>query len=162
MIMDNDFEDFKPPRKRAKLTSWLLLLLFPVALILPSTAENVRLAIIGHENVCCDPENREELEKRAESAREHREQADLIMKVGIIGGGALAIVTALLFVAKVALRMPGILKIVFLLVAVVAAGYVCYTTYRMWTYYTQNTEDYYGSDAWDGFRNLGWYLPTEW
>lgn len=162
MVMDNDFEDLKPARRRVKLTSWLLLLLFPVALILPSTAENIRLAVIGHENVCCDPENREELEKQAELARERRDQADIIMKVGPIGGAGLALVAALLFIVKVALRMPGLLKIVFGLIAVMLAGYVCYMAYRMWTYYDQNTDDYYLNDVWDGFRKLEWYLPTEW
>ncbi len=55
------------PRRRIKLASWLVLLLLPIALILPSFAENLRIAVIGRETVCCDPDNRGELEKKAEA-----------------------------------------------------------------------------------------------
>ncbi len=101
------------PRRRIKLASWLVLLLLPIALMLPSFAENLRIAVIGREVVCCDPDNRGELEKKAEAARANREQADLIMKVGLIGGMVLAGVGAIGFLMAVVRFLLGLLKIVF-------------------------------------------------
>ena len=150
------------PRRRIKLASWLVLLLLPIALILPSFAENLRIAVIGRETVCCDPDNRGELEKKAEAARANREQADLIMRVGLIGGMVLAGVGAIGFLMAVVRFLPGLLKIVFGLVAIVTAGYIIYASYRMYDYYTNNTESYYETDSWYGVRDLEWYLPTAW
>ncbi len=158
-VMDEHFdEDLKPikPRRRVRLASWLVLLLLPIALMLPSFAENLRLAVVGHETVCCDPEN------RAARARENRETADLIMKVGLIGSMALAAVGALGFLMAVVRFLPGILKIVFGLAVILVATYMIYGSWRMYDYYTNNAEDYYAADAWYGFRDLEWYLPTEW
>ncbi len=164
-VMDEHFdEDLKPikPRRRVRLASWLVLLLLPIALMLPSFAENLRLAVVGHETVCCDPENRAELKEKAARARENRETADLIMKVGLIGSMALAAVGALGFLMAVARFLPGLLKIVFGLAVILAAAYIIYGSWRMYDYYTNNTDDYYATDAWYGFRDLEWYLPTEW
>ncbi len=162
--MDEQFDDLKDikPRKRVKLASWLVLLLLPIALMLPSFAENLRIAVIGREVVCCDPANRAELEKKAEAAWESREQADWIMKVGLIGSMALAAVGALGFLMAVVRFLPGLFKIVFGLAVLLVAGYIIFASYRMYDYYTNNTEEYYKTDSWYGFRDLEWYLPTEW
>lgn len=164
-IMDEHFDDdLRPikPRKRVKLASWLVLLLLPIALMLPSFAENLRIAVIGREVVCCDPDNRAELEEKAAQARENREQADLIMKVGLIGSMAMAAVGALGFLMAVVRFLPGLFKIIFGLVVLAVAGYIVFASYRMYDYYSNNTDEYYAADAWYGFRDLEWYLPTEW
>lgn len=163
-VMDEQFDDVKDfkPRKRVKLASWLVLLLLPIALMLPSFAENVRIAVIGREVVCCDPVNRKELEEKAAQARENREQADLIMKVGLIGSMAMAAVGALGFLMAVVRFLPGLFKIIFGLAVVLVAGYIIFASYRMYDYYTNNTDEYYKMDSWYGFRDLEWYLPTEW
>ena len=112
--------------------------------------------------VCCDPENRSELEDQAAYARENRQLADIIMKVSLIGSMALAGLVGVIFLVKVVRFLPLIFKLVFGLAIIVASGYVIYTSYRMWDYYTQNTDDYYRVDSWYGFRDIEWYLPTEW
>lgn len=160
--MDERFDEDFRPRRRAKLTSWLFLLFLPIALMLPSFAENVRIAVVGREVVCCDPENREELEKQAEMARANRDPADLIMRVGLIGSMALAGFGALAFLIAVVRCLPGLLKIIFGLAVMAAAGYIIIVSYRMFDYYTHNTEEYYQMDSWEGFGDLEWYLPTTW
>jgi len=145
-----------------KLKSWLILIFLPVALLLPSFGEFLRLGVVGREAVCCDPDNRAELETQAERARENRQLADIIMKVSLIGSMALAGLVLVVFLVKVVRFMPLLLKIIFGLAIIVAAGYVIYTSYRMWDYYTQNTEEYYRNDAQEGFRNIDWYLPGKW
>lgn len=159
--LDGDLKDLKP-RKRVWLASWMVLLLLPIAVMLPSFAENVRIAVIGHEKVCCDPENRVELEEKAARARENRDQADMIMKVGLIGSMALAAVGALGFLMAVVRFLPGLLKMIFGLAILVVAGYIIFSSYRMYDYYSAHTEEYYEMDAWYGFWDLEWYLPTEW
>lgn len=84
------------------------------------------------------------------------------MRVGLIGGMVLAGVGAIGFLMAVVRFLPGLLKIVFGLVAIVTAGYIIYVSYRMYDYYTNNTESYYETDSWYGFRDLEWYLPTAW
>ena len=162
--MDEHFDDLKEvkPRRRMKLASWLVLLLLPIALMLPSFAENLRIAVVGHETVCCDPDNRKELEEKAARARENREQADLIMKIGLIGSMALAAVGALGFLMAVVRFLPWLFKIIFGLIVLAVAAYIIYGSYRMYDYYMNHTEDYYEMDAWYGFWDLEWYLPTEW
>lgn len=160
--MDERFDDDLRPRRRPKLTAWLFLLFLPIALMLPSFAENLRVAVIGREVVCCDPENREELEKQAEIARSKRDDADLIMKVGLIGSMALAGLGTLGFLLAVVRLLPGFLKVIFGLAVIAIGGYIIFASYRMYDYYTNNTEDYYQVDAWDGFRSLEWYSPATW
>ncbi len=160
--MDEPFEEDFRPRKRMKLKSWLVLIFLPVALLLPSFGEFIRIGIVGHEVVCCDPENRSELEDQAARARENRQLADIIMKASLIGSMALAGLTGLIFLVKVVRFMPLIFKLFFGLAIIAASGYVIYTSYRMWDYYTQNADDYYRMDSWYGFRDIEWYLPTEW
>lgn len=160
--MDERFDDAFRPRRRPKLTAWLFLLFLPIALMLPSFAENLRIAVIGREVVCCDPENREGLEKQAEIARSKRDDADLIMKVGLIGSMALAGLGTLGFLLAVVRLLPGFLKVIFGLVVIAIGGYIIFASYRMYDYYTNNTEDYYQVDAWEGFRSLEWYSPATW
>lgn len=169
--MDEPFEDDFRPRKRMKLKSWLILIFLPVALLLPSFAEFIRVGVVGREVVCCDPTDREspeglaareDLEAQVARARENRQLADIIMKVGLFGGMALAGLVCVVFLVKVVRFLPGVLKVVFGLAIIAASGYVIYTAYRMWDYYAQNTDDYYEADAWYGFRDLEWYLPTNW
>ncbi len=159
---DQPFEEDFRPRKRMKLKSWLVLIFLPVALLLPSFGEFIRIGVVGREVVCCDPENRSELEDQAAYARENRQLADIIMKVSLIGSMALAGLVGVIFLVKVVRFLPLIFKLVFGLAIIVASGYVIYTSYRMWDYYTQNTDDYYRVDSWYGFRDIEWYLPTEW
>ncbi len=154
-------EDFRP-RKRMKLKSWLILIFLPVALLLPSFGEFIRIGVVGREEVCCMSDNREELEQKAEFARENRQLADIIMKVSLIGSMVLAGLVCIIFLVKVVRYMPLIFKLVFGLLIIAASGYVIYTSYRMWDYYTTHTDDYYKSDSWFGFRDLDWYLPTNW
>lgn len=160
--MDERFDDDFRPRRRPKLTAWLFLLFLPIALMLPSFAENLRIAVIGREVVCCDPENREELEKQAEIARSKRDDADLIMKVGLIGSMALAGLGTLGFLLAVVRLLPGFLKVIFGLAVIAIGGYIIFASYRMYDYYIHNTEDYYQVDAWEGFRSLEWYSPATW
>lgn len=160
--MDERFDDDFRPRRRPKLTAWLFLLFLPIALMLPSFAENLRVAVIGREVVCCDPENREELEKQAEIARSKRDDADLIMKVGLIGSMALVGLGTLGFLLAVVRLLPGFLKVIFGLVVIAIGGYIIFASYRMYDYYINNTEDYYRVDAWEGFRSLEWYSPATW
>lgn len=160
--MDERFDDDFRPRRRPKLTAWLFLLFLPIALMLPSFAENLRVAVIGREVVCCGPENREELEKQAEIARSKRDDADLIMKVGLIGSMALAGLGTLGFLLAVVRLLPGFLKVIFGLAVIAIGGYIIFASYRMYDYYTNNTEDYYQVDAWEGFRSLEWYSPATW
>lgn len=159
---DQPFEEDFRPRKRMKLKSWLVLIFLPVALLLPSFGEFIRIGVVGREVVCCDPENRSELEDQAAYARENRQLADIIMKVSLIGSMALAGLVGVIFLVKVVRFLPLIFKLVFGLAIIAASGYVIYTSYRMWDYYTQNTDDYYRVDSWYGFRDIEWYLPTEW
>lgn len=159
---DQPFEEDFRPRKRMKLKSWLVLIFLPVALLLPSFGEFIRIGVVGREAVCCDPENRSELEDQAAYARENRQLADIIMKVSLIGSMALAGLVGVIFLVKVVRFLPLIFKLVFGLAIIAASGYVIYTSYRMWDYYTQNTDDYYRVDSWYGFRDIEWYLPTEW
>lgn len=159
---DQPFEEDFRPRKRMKLKSWLVLIFLPVALLLPSFGEFIRIGVVGREVVCCDPENRSELEDQAAYARENRQLADIIMKVSLIGSMALAGLVGVIFLVKVVRFLPLIFKLVFGLAIIAASGYVIYTSYRMWDYYTQNTDDYYRVDFWYGFRDVEWYLPTEW
>ena len=159
---DQPFEEDFRPRKRMKLKSWLVLIFLPVALLLPSFGEFIRIGVVGREVVCCDPENRSELEDQAAYARENRQLADTIMKVSLIGSMALAGLVGVIFLVKVVRFLPLIFKLVFGLAIIVASGYVIYASYRMWDYYTQNTDDYYRVDSWYGFRDIEWYLPTEW
>lgn len=159
---DQPFEEDFRPRKRMKLKSWLVLIFLPVALLLPSFGEFIRIGVVGREVVCCDPENRSELEDQAAYARENRQLADIIMKVSLIGSMALAGLVGVIFLVKVVRFLPLIFKLVFGLAIIAASGYVIYTSYRMWDYYTQNTDDYYRVDSWYGFRDVEWYLPTEW
>lgn len=160
--MDERFDEDLKPRRKVKLASWLVLLLLPIALMLPSFAENLRIAVIGRETVCCDPENREELEKQAGIARSKRDEADLIMKVGLIGSMVMAAVGALGFLMAVARFLPGLFKIIFGLAVLAIAGYIIFASYRMYDYYTHNTDEYYALDAWYGFRDLEWYSPVTW
>lgn len=159
---DQPFEEDFRPRKHMKLKSWLVLIFLPVALLLPSFGEFIRIGVVGREVVCCDPENRSELEDQAAYARENRQLADIIMKVSLIGSMALAGLVGVIFLVKVVRFLPLIFKLVFGLAIIAASGYVIYTSYRMWDYYTQNTDDYYRVDSWYGFRDVEWYLPTEW
>ena len=159
---DQPFEEDFRPRKRMKLKSWLVLIFLPVARLLPSFGEFIRIGVVGREVVCCDPDNRSELEDQAAYARENRQLADIIMKVSLIGSMALAGLVGVIFLVKVVRFLPLIFKLVFGLAIIVASGYVIYTSYRMWDYYTQNTDDYYRVDSWYGFRDIEWYLPTEW
>lgn len=159
-IMDERFDDDFKPRRRAKLASWMVLLLLPIALMLPSFAENLRIQLIGREVVCCDPDNRAELEARAESARANRETADTIMMVGLVGSMALATVGLLGFLVAVVRFLPGLLKVIFGLAALIVAGYIVFVSWRMYDYYTMHTEEYYQSDSWYGFQDINWYLLT--
>lgn len=161
-VMDETFDDNLRPRKRMKLKSWLILIFLPVALLLPSFGEFVRIGIVGREVVCCDPADRSELEAQAVRARENRQLADIIMRASLIGSMALAGLVLLVFLVKVVRFLPGLLKLIFGLAILVASAYVIYTAYRMWDYYTQNTDEYYRLDAWSGFLQPEWYLPTEW
>lgn len=167
-VMDDSRDEIEPfeegfaPRKRMKLKSWLILIFLPVALLLPSFAEFIRVGVVGREVVCCDSDNRAELEAQAERARENRQLADIIMKIGLFGGMGLAVLVGVAFLVRVVRFLPGVLKVVFGLAIIAAAGYVGYATYRMWEYYSQNTDEYYRTDAWYGFRDLEWYLPMNW
>lgn len=169
--VDDPFEEDFRPRKRMKLKSWLILIFLPVALLLPSFAEFIRVGVVGREVVCCDStgydrpegqEAREELEAQAARARENRQLADIIMKIGLFGGMALAGLVGVVFLAQVVRFLPGLLKVVFGLAIIAASGYVIYTSYRMWDYYATHTDDYYETDNWHGFRNVDWYLLTKW
>lgn len=161
-LMDEPFDEDFRPRKRMKLKSWLILIFLPVALLLPSFGEFIRVGVVGREVVCCDPENREELEAQAEFAKENRQVADIIMKVALIGSMVLAGLVGVVFLVKVVRFLPLIFKLIFGLAIIVLSGYVIYTSYRMYDYYTNNTDDYYQYDAWEGFRSIDWHLPSEW
>ena len=109
---DQPFEEDFRPRKRMKLKSWLVLIFLPVALLLPSFGEFIRIGVVGREVVCCDPENRSELEDQAAYARENRQLADIIMKVSLIGSMALAGLVGVIFLVKVVRFLPLIFKLV--------------------------------------------------
>lgn len=64
--------------------TWLVVLLLPIVYYLPLWSEALQVELIGYEGFCCMPENWQELQRKAERARNMRLDSNLIIGTGII------------------------------------------------------------------------------
>lgn len=64
--------------------AWCTILLLPIIFFLPLWSEALQVALIGYEGFCCMPNNWQELERKAERARNMRLDSNLIIGMGIV------------------------------------------------------------------------------
>lgn len=92
-------------RKRQPWFTWLVVLLLPVAFLLPVWGEEIQVKLIGYEGFCCMPDNWQELEQAAARARSMRSESNTIIGTSI----ALAfLVTAIVIFVLYVFAIPCI------------------------------------------------------
>jgi len=143
---------------------WRILLLFPLALFLPLLVELVQRLVIGEEQVCCMPDNRDFLMARAALARHLRWLSNLLIGGSMVGGIALAIF-ALVKVYRVLL--PGITQryraLVLTLCAIVTV-YILATLFTMLLFFVFRNDLYFSYRPWPGgsLYDGDWFSPLHW
>ena len=71
--------------------AWLTILLLPVTFLLPIWGEELQVKLIGYEGFCCHPDNWEELEQKAQQAKNMRLDSNLIIGTSVLLAVALLI-----------------------------------------------------------------------
>ncbi len=92
-------------KKRRPWFTWLVVLLLPVAFLLPIWAERIQVKLIGYEGICCMPDNMRELEQAAARARSMRSESNEIIGTGI---GLAFLVTAIVIFVLYVFAIPCI------------------------------------------------------
>jgi hypothetical protein len=138
----------------------LLLLLF-----LPFLGELLQRLIIGEEQVCCMPDNRDWLVARAAIARHLRLLSDLIIGGSILASIIMAIRTIILFFRETFSKLkPSSVKCLATIFITVFGMYVAITLITMLIFFILRNDLYFYDRPWPGgsLYDGAWYSPLHW
>lgn len=147
--------DGEADRKNSKLNpkwyTWLIFLLLPLVMYMPTLGADLQLRIVGAEQVCCMPDDYDELYKMALVARSKRSLSNAIINGSLSAGIVILAVFAVLFYVMIWRKLGKVGKIIGGVVVGALVMILLVWLLHLLEWYGANTEEYYyygGSMMW--------------
>lgn len=138
------------------------LALLLVALFLPLLGESLQMLTIGEEYVCCMPDNRAELEAKAEIAKSLRPASNLIIGGSMLAGIILSIIAITYFYRKNKnyVKDHPLIMVILLVITV----YIIIVLTTMLMFFALYNDAYFEQRPWPGgsLYDGAWYSPSHW